>query len=67
QHMVKGRRVADGRARYAPETRQRLYAHIVRAVREVRPDLPIALCLEERSVWEALHVAERPGVCNCVL
>ena len=67
QHMIKGNRVADGRARYAPETRERLYRHIIGVVRDLRPDLPIALCLEERALWEAVHPAERPGVCNCVL
>jgi len=35
--------------------------------REVRPDLELALCLEEPSVWRALDLHRRLGRCNCVL
>jgi hypothetical protein len=36
-------------------------------LRRLRPGLDIGLCLEERSVFDALGLAEAIGRCNCVL
>jgi len=58
---------ADGRLRYAPELRTAMYAHLIGVAREVRPDVELALCLEEPAVWRALDLHHRLGRCNCVL
>ena len=61
------RQTGDGRVRYAQALRIRLYSHIIRETRQIRPDLRVALCLEERAVWEALGLRDATGRCNCVL
>jgi len=60
-------RGADGRLRFAIGLRVRLYRHLIEVIRGRRPDLTIGLCLEERSVFEALNMAGAVGCCNCVL
>ncbi len=57
----------DGRARYAQSLRISMYDCLIRAAREAQPDLELALCLEEPSVWQAVNLDERLGHCNCVL
>ncbi|MHC5055366.1 MAG: SPL family radical SAM protein [Planctomycetota bacterium] len=57
----------DGRVRYPPDLRARMYGALVEAARSARPDVELALCLEERPVWEALGIEEQMGRCNCVL
>lgn len=57
----------DGRARYPRDLRHEAYSLIIEAVRRLRPDLELALCLEERSLWQSTGVEERLGRCNCVL
>jgi DNA repair photolyase len=57
----------DGRLRYPQELRIRMFGEIIAAVREVRDDLPIALCLEEPDVWDAVGLQPNRGRCNCVL
>jgi len=57
----------DGRSRYAEPLRVEMYGHLIHAVRRRRPDLEIALCLEERSVFEGLGLSASIGRCNCVL
>lgn len=59
--------IEDGRFRYPVETRLRLYGSIIETARRLRPDLEIALCLEERSVWKTLGIENNLGRCNCVL
>ena len=59
--------VGDGRARYSRATRKRVYRALIRAVRDARSDLDIALCLEEREVWDDLDLTDQLGRCNCVL
>jgi len=44
-----------------------MYAHMIRVAREIRPDIELALCLEEAHVWEAVGLEENIGRCNCVL
>jgi len=60
-------RSADGRARYDLGTRLHLYGCLIEAIQRLRPSLNIGLCLEERSVFNALGLAEAIGRCNCVL
>ncbi|MHC5055854.1 MAG: SPL family radical SAM protein [Planctomycetota bacterium] len=57
----------DGRTRYPAELRVGMYGALVEAARRAQPDIELALCLEERPVWDALGIEERMGRCNCVL
>jgi len=66
RHM-ESQEAGDGRLRYSRDLRIRLFSHIIAAAREAQPDLQIALCLEERAVWEALGLRDSMGRCNCVL
>jgi len=58
---------ADGRIRFRLDQRIHIYRHLMGIVQELRPDLPIALCLEERTAFEALGLTSAMGRCNCVL
>lgn len=58
---------ADGRTRYPLERRIELYRRIIQTARALRPELEIALCLEEPGAWEALSLTKSQGKCNCVL
>jgi len=58
---------ADGRTRYSPEFRATLYTRLIAAARSVRPDLEIALCLDEPAVWRMVNSRHKLGRCNCVL
>jgi spore photoproduct lyase len=60
-------RAPDGRVRYQRDLRVEIYAHILRAARELRPELLLALCLEEPDVWRAVGLEDNVGKCNCVL
>ena len=62
-----GARQRDGRARYAAGLRVAMYSRLLRIARELRPDLELALCLEEPSVLQAVNLQHRLGLCNCVL
>ena len=61
------RRAGDGRARYPEALRSEVYSLIIETVRRLRPDLELALCLEERELWQRIDLEERMGHCNCVL
>ncbi|MBN2310608.1 MAG: hypothetical protein JXR94_16670 [Candidatus Hydrogenedentes bacterium] len=67
RHLAPGSSGDDGRARYEPGLRVRIYNHLIDAARAVRPDLPVALCLEERGVWRQVHAHRPLGPCNCIL
>jgi spore photoproduct lyase len=58
---------ADGRQRYSFDQRIGIYRHLINVIRDHRPALPIALCLEERGIFEALGLESALGKCNCVL
>ena len=60
-------RTGDGRARYSRVLRQEVYSIIIEAARRLRPELELALCLEERELWQTLGLEESIGKCNCVL
>lgn len=57
----------DGRARYSISMRQKIYSHIVRVARDICPELDLALCLEDRELWEWVGLEDSLGRCNCVL
>jgi spore photoproduct lyase len=62
-----GARCADGRARYSIQTRVEIYSHLIRKIQQFCSELTIGLCLEEKTVFEALNFTENIGRCNCVL
>jgi len=60
-------RAGDGRARYLQTLRHRAYSLITQIARHLRPDLELALCLEERALWKSTGLKQHLGQCNCVL
>ena len=60
-------RAGDGRVRYPQTLRHRAYSLITQTARRLRPDLEIALCLEEGALWQSTGLEEHLGRCNCVL
>jgi hypothetical protein len=61
------RRSADGWVRFPLAGRIRVYQYLIDCVRRIQPGLDISLCLEERRTFEALHLRDVIGHCNCVL
>ena len=57
----------DGRARYPRRLRSEVYSLIIEGARRLRPDLELALCLEEEALWESTGLGGSMGRCNCVL
>jgi spore photoproduct lyase len=57
----------DGRARYPRSLRHEVYSLIIESARRLRPDLEIALCLEEQALWESTGLVANMGRCNCRL
>ncbi len=57
----------DGRARYPEVLRVNIYRSLISTIRRIRPNLQIALCLEDQSVFEALDMTAAYGKCNCRL
>lgn len=60
-------KAGDGRARYPRSLRQEAYSLVIQCARRLRPDLEIALCLEEQELWERTGLAGSMGRCNCGL
>jgi DNA repair photolyase len=60
-------RVGDGRARYSQALRSEVYSFIIETARRLRPELELALCLEEPELWQRTGLEEHMGHCNCVL
>jgi DNA repair photolyase len=60
-------KAGDGRARYSRDLRQEVYSLIIESARRLRPDLEIALCLEEPALWERTSLVASIGRCNCRL
>ncbi len=56
----------DGRRRYPPALRVKMYQVILDAIRRRAPDLPVGLCLEEPAVWRAVGLNPRRARCNCI-
>jgi len=57
----------DGRARYPADLRLRMYRHLMGVIREIQPDVPVGLCLEEQAVFNAIGMTTAIGRCNCVI
>lgn len=57
----------DGRSRYSTSLREEMYEYIIKVVREIRPDLEVALCLEEGKLWKSSGLEGNQGSCNCIL
>ena len=57
----------DGRARYSGSLRQEIYSLITSVVQKYRPGLELALCLEEKILWQKTGLENNIGRCNCVL
>lgn len=57
----------DGRSRYSVSLRTKIYTHIIKIAKDLRPDLEIALCLEEENLWKSSGLENNRGRCNCVL
>ena len=57
----------DGRARYPAPMRREIYSQIIKVARDIRPDIEIALCLEEKELWQKFGLENSLGRCNCVL
>ncbi|GAG19248.1 unnamed protein product, partial [marine sediment metagenome] len=47
--------------------RSEVYSLIIEGARRLRPDLELALCLEEQALWESTGLCGSLGRCNCVL
>jgi DNA repair photolyase len=62
-----GKASEDGRSRYDAALRERMYRLVIEAAKELRPNLEIALCLEEPALWRATQLQENIGQCNCRL
>lgn len=60
-------KTGDGRARYSQALRQEVYSTIIRVAQSLRPELELALCLEEEQLWQHLGLEGDIGRCNCVL
>jgi len=68
QHVAATSRYSgDGRARYSRGLRHEVYSLIIECARRLRPDLEIALCLEEQALWESTGLMASIGRCNCRL
>jgi hypothetical protein len=57
----------DGRARYSPSLRQEMYSLVVKTARNYHPDLELALCLEDKEIWQNIGLEKSIGHCNCGL
>jgi spore photoproduct lyase len=68
QHLdASSLKAGDGRVRYSRDLRHEVYSLIIESARRLRPDLEIALCLEEQAVWESTGLVASIGRCNCRL
>lgn len=61
------RKSADGRIRFPFALRVRVYRYLIDCIRRMQPSLDIALCLEERRMFETLDLQDAVGRCNCVI
>lgn len=57
----------DGRTRFPIKFRIDVYKHIIETIKSSKPALPVALCMEEPAVFDALNIQRVPNRCNCVL
>ena len=55
----------DGRVRFPLKLRIKVYRYLIDVIKELQPQLPIGLCMEEPRTFEALNI--ETACCNCVL
>jgi len=60
-------KAGDGRARYPRDLRHEAYSLIIETAHSFRPDLEVALCLEEQPLRESTGLMQSIGRCNCGL
>jgi len=60
-------RLIDGRLRFPRTLREEVYRCLIQTICRSAPDLEVGLCLEERSMFDALEIRASVGRCNCVL
>jgi DNA repair photolyase len=58
---------ADGRTRFPISLRVEVYRYLINKISELRPQLDIGLCMEEKAVFDALNMRKAIGRCNCVV
>lgn len=54
------------RWRYPSHLREKMYRHIIDAIRQYDNNVPIALCKETREINRILRAKINPGKCNCL-
>jgi DNA repair photolyase len=59
--------ITDGRIRFPTTLRAEIYRYLLEVIRRNAPALEIALCLEDRSMFDTLGMQDDIGRCNCVL
>ena len=57
----------DGRTRYSNPLRLEVYTLIIQLGRKLRPALELALCLEDKELWQKTGLENNLNHCNCVL
>lgn len=57
----------DGRTRFSPDLRIKVYEQLIKKIKEIHPNIMISLCLEEHKIFTALNMNYAIGKCNCVL
>ncbi|MBI5722416.1 MAG: hypothetical protein HZA50_00520 [Planctomycetes bacterium] len=62
-----GGKCLDGRYRFNARLRTECYRILLELIRSRQPDLPVGLCLEERTTFANLGLLGNIGVCNCVI
>ncbi|MBI5116448.1 hypothetical protein HZA56_08240 [Candidatus Poribacteria bacterium] len=67
RNIAEDEATGDERARYDRALRIRMFAHLAHVVRETRPDIELALCLEDQAVWKVVNTEFRLGRCNCII
>ncbi len=67
KNISNSNRADDGRYRYSIKLREEMYTFIIKAARDLKPDIEVALCLEEPELWKATGLKSSMGRCNCVL
>src|SRR4030042_572295 len=57
----------DGRTRYSGLLRKEIYSLILGVAKKIKPELELALCLEDNELWQETGLESSLGRCNCVL
>ena len=56
----------DGRVRFPFKLRIDVYRYLIDAIKKLKPELHIGLCMEEHQIFKALNMESAIGDCNCV-